>query len=114
MARVVDGIDERAMRHLAQAGAAVAEMKMHPGWEVFLELMGRLEAEALERMGDCSPDELPRLQGERDAVRSLRRALDTLPAKAAEALESAVEDGDITDEQLERYITRVGDGDLRV
>jgi hypothetical protein len=99
---------------LVEAGAALANMRVHPGWPVLVELLERLDGACLERMAECTPDELTRLQGERDAVRTLLRLLGTLPETAGALLAERVAEGEADEEELARFALRAGGGDLRL
>jgi len=100
---------EAEFARLVSDGAALGNMQLHEGWAVLIGLLDRLNESTLERMRECKPEELTRIQGECDAVWKLRRWLTTLPAVAEEAVETRVEDGDIDEDEL-RPVVRTGGG----
>jgi hypothetical protein len=99
---------------LADQGAALANMQLHAGWPVLVGVLERLESSTLERLAQCDEGELRRLQGERDAVLELRRWIEQLPTIAGERLAQASEDGEIEDDEVDRFRLRIGDGEIGV
>ena len=105
---------EMTLEQLADAGAALANMKLHPGWAVLIDLLERLEQQTLETAIQDRPEALLTHQGELLAVRTIKRVLLELPTRAEEVIASKVEDGEIEEEELIKYIGRSGGGDLGV
>jgi len=102
------------LTQLSEAGAALANMMLHPVWPAMSDLLERMEQATLERLGQCEENELRRLQGERDAVKELRRWMDQLTTIAASSIAQAAEDGEVEDDEVARYALRIGEGDLRI
>ena len=102
------------VEQLTDAGAALANMKLHEGWAVLTDLLERLEQQTLELAIQDEPAALLRHQGELGAVRTLKRLLAQLPTMAEEHLAAKVEGGEIEEEELIAYIGRSGGGDLGV
>lgn len=110
----VKTFETMTLEALMDAGAALANMKMHPGWRVLTDLLDRLEQGTLETAIEDAPERLARHQGELAAVRTLKRLLAELPGMAEETLASKVEDGELDEDELARYVLRSGGGDLRL
>jgi hypothetical protein len=101
---------EMTLEALAEAGDAIGNMSLHPGWPVLMGLLERLEQQSLERMGECKAEELARLQGERDALHTLRRLIIALPQIAEDTIATRAEDGEVDEAELMLAVRTGGGG----
>lgn len=102
------------LQQLAEWGEQLANMKQHPGWGVLMALLDRLDHDILELGFEDDPANLAEHRGELNAVRKLRFHLEQLPARAEEAIESAVEEGSVDEAELASYAFRGRGGDIPV
>jgi hypothetical protein len=96
---------------LVDMGAALDDIQGTAGFRAILTVIERLEADVAIRALDGSAEELPRYQGQREALAEIRSQLALVHAAATGAVETAVEEKRVPESEMQRF-TRPGGADF--
>lgn len=96
---------------LVDLGAALDEISGTAGMRAVLTVCERLEADVALRALEGTPEDLPRYQGQREALAELRGQLALVQAAALGTVETAVEEERVPESEIQRF-TRPGEADF--
>jgi hypothetical protein len=88
---------------LVDLGAALAEISDTAAGKALLTLLERLEADVALQALDGDPADLPRYQGQREALKTLRYQLAAIPAAAQSLAQDEVAEGSRGAGELARF-----------
>ena len=106
-----EAFKEMAESTLVDLGAALDEIMGTGGFKAILTILERLEADVAIRALDGEPADLPRFQGQREALSEIRAMLARVHEAAIGQVEEAVEEQKVQPSELSRF-TRPGEGDI--